>query len=135
RVLFFDRLTQAINQAQRKNWIVSLLFIDLDRFKNVNDTLGHAIGDRLLRQVAARILLGVRTEDTSARLGGDEFAVILSDLTRAQDAGTVAQKILRSLEKPFDLDGHEVFVTASIGIANYPSDSEDPESLIKNADA
>jgi diguanylate cyclase (GGDEF)-like protein/PAS domain S-box-containing protein len=135
RTLCFDRLRQVLGQARRKNWMASFLFVDLDRFKNVNDTLGHLAGDELLRQVAARLKQCVRDEDTVARLGGDEFGVILSDLTRAGDASVVAQKAIEALAKPFDLGGYETFVTASIGIASFPGDSEDPEALIKNADA
>jgi diguanylate cyclase (GGDEF)-like protein/PAS domain S-box-containing protein len=135
RTLCFDRLHQALGQARRKNWIASFLFIDLDRFKNVNDTLGHLAGDELLRQVAARLKHCVRDEDTVARLGGDEFGVILSDLPRADDAAVVAKKAIDALARPFDLGGYEAFVTASVGIASFPRDSENPEALVKNADA
>src|SRR5690349_16633723 len=135
RTLCFDRLHQVLGQARRRGWIASFLFIDLDRFKNVNDTLGHVAGDELLRQVAARLRQCVREEDTVARLGGDEFGVILSDLTRADDASVVAQKLIEALIRPFDLGGYEAFVTASVGIASFPRDSEDPEALVKNADA
>jgi diguanylate cyclase (GGDEF)-like protein/PAS domain S-box-containing protein len=135
RVLCFDRLGQAIGQAQRRDWKVALLFIDLDRFKNVNDTLGHALGDELLRQAAARLAQCVREEDTVARLGGDEFGVILGDMTHAQDAALVAQKILERFAVPFTVGGHEAFVTASIGIASYPVDGADAATLGMNADA
>ena len=135
RTLCFDRLQQVLGRARRKNWIASFLFVDLDRFKNVNDTLGHLAGDQLLREVAARLQQCVREEDTVARLGGDEFGVILSELTRADDASVVAQKLIDALAKPFDLGGCEAFVTASVGIASFPRDSEDPEALVKNADA
>jgi len=135
RTLCFDRLQQALAQARRKNWIASFLFIDLDRFKNVNDTLGHLAGDELLRQVAARLSQCVRVGDTVARLGGDEFGMILSDLAKAYDASLVAKKVIEALARPFDLGGYEAFVTASVGIASFPGDSDDSEALIKNADA
>ena len=135
RVLFNDRLRQAVAQARRNHWIVGVLFLDLDRFKLVNDTLGHASGDLLLKQVADRLSACLRPTDTVGRLSGDEFAVILSELAEAQNAGYVAQKILDALVAPFDLEGSEVFVTASIGITIYPSDSERIDTLIRDADA
>lgn len=135
RVLFNDRLRQAVAQARRNHWIVGVLFLDLDRFKLVNDTLGHASGDLLLKQVAARLSECLRPTDTVGRLSGDEFAVILSELAEAQNAGYVAQKILDALAAPFNLEGSEVFVTASIGITLYPSDSESIDTLIRDADA
>src|ERR1043166_274237 len=135
RGLFYDRLSQALAQAHRHEWAVGVMFIDLDRFKIVNDTLGHGVGDLLLQQVAKRLSGCIRAEDTVARLGGDEFAVMLPDLADAQDAAAVARKILGALAAPFQLDGHEVFVTASIGIASYPRDSHDADTLIKHADA
>lgn len=135
RVLFYDRLKQALAQARRNQWITGVMFIDLDRFKNVNDTLGHAVGDNLLQQVSERLIGSVRTGDTVGRLGGDEFAIVLSDLSSAQDANLVAQKIMVSFKEPFKLAGVELYVTASIGITLYPDDSTDQETLIKNADA
>jgi diguanylate cyclase (GGDEF)-like protein/PAS domain S-box-containing protein len=135
RVLFYDRLKQALAQAKRNQWVTGVMFIDLDRFKNVNDTLGHAVGDRLLQQVSERLVASVRTGDTVGRLGGDEFAIVLLNLTNAQDANLVAQKIMASFKEPFRLTGVELFVTASIGITLYPDDSTDQETLIKNADA
>ncbi|MBX3652296.1 MAG: PAS domain S-box protein [Burkholderiales bacterium] len=135
RVLFNDRLRQSVAHARRNNWTLGVLFLDLDRFKLVNDTLGHATGDLLLKQVAARLTASLRPSDTVARLSGDEFAVILSELSGPQNAGHVAQKILKALAAPIDLDGHEVFVTTSIGITLYPNDSDDIETLIRNADA
>ncbi|MBX9905953.1 MAG: PAS domain S-box protein [Burkholderiales bacterium] len=135
RVLFNDRLRQAVAQARRNHWIVGVLFLDLDRFKLVNDTLGHVSGDLLLKQVAARLSACLRPTDTVGRLSGDEFAVILSELAETQNAGYVAQKILNALAAPFDLEGSEVFVTASIGITLYPSDSESIDTLIRDADA
>ena len=135
RLLFHDRLNHALAQARRAQQLVVLLFLDLDGFKAVNDTLGHAVGDLLLKAVAQRLAGCVRTSDTVARLGGDEFTVILHGLTGVQGAAIVAQKILRTLAQPFTLRGHEVSVTASIGITVYPLDSDTIEGLIKNADA
>jgi len=135
RVLFYDRLKQALAQAQRNHWIVGVLFIDVDRFKNVNDTMGHAVGDRLLQQVSERLKGTVRAGDTVGRLGGDEFAVVLSNLASAQDANLVAQKMMACFTEPFRLEGTEVYVTASIGITLYPNDSTEQDILIRNADA
>ena len=135
RLLFHDRLNHALAQARRAQQLVVLLFLDLDGFKAVNDTLGHALGDLLLKAVAQRLAGSVRTSDTVARLGGDEFTVVLHGLTSVQGAAIVAQKILRAIGQPFTLHGHEVSVTASIGITVYPLDSDTIEGLIKNADA
>jgi diguanylate cyclase (GGDEF)-like protein len=130
-----DRLGQAMTQARRRNWTVGVLFVDLDRFKSVNDTLGHASGDALLREAGARLARAVRAGDTVARVGGDEFVVVLSEIAATQDAARVARKIIDAMAAPFELDGHEVFVTASIGIAAYPSDGQGGETLVRNADA
>ena len=135
RVLLHDRLGQAIAQARRNNCFVGVLFLDLDRFKLVNDTLGHAAGDLLLKQVATRLTQGLRPSDTVGRLSGDEFALILSELVAPQNAGLVAHKLIEKLQLPFDLDGNQVFVTASIGITLYPTDSDNIETLIRDADA
>ncbi|HVO87704.1 MAG TPA: EAL domain-containing protein [Casimicrobiaceae bacterium] len=135
RVLSADRLRQALEQARRKNWIVAVLFIDLDRFKVVNDTLGHAVGDRLLQQVSQRLRGCIRAGDTVGRLGGDEFVIVLSDLNQGPDAGRVAAKVIAAIGHPFELDGHEVFITASIGIAMCPEDGRDADALLRNADA
>ncbi|MET0377760.1 MAG: EAL domain-containing protein [Spongiibacteraceae bacterium] len=134
RLLFRDRLQNALAQAHRNHWITGVLLIDLDRFKVVNDTLGHGFGDRLIQLVAQRLLACLRDGDTVCRLGGDEFAVLLPDLSAADDASQVAQKIAAALAAPFDLDGHEHFVTASIGIAIHPGDGDDADTLIRNAD-
>lgn len=134
RVLFYDRLKQALAQARRNDWITAVMFLDLDRFKNVNDTLGHSAGDELLKQVSGRVTACVRSGDTVGRLGGDEFAIVLSNLTGPSDASLVAQKIMSALGEPFQLDGSEVFVTASTGITLFPTDSEDQDTLIRNAD-
>jgi len=134
RFLFTDRLGQMLTQSRRNGWSVGILYVDLDRFKVVNDTYGHAAGDKLLREAAARLKECVRSGDTVGRLSGDEFAVMLSNLAKADDAGLVAQKIVEALAPPFDLGGQQTYMTASIGIALYPSDGEDSDTLLKNAD-
>jgi diguanylate cyclase (GGDEF)-like protein/PAS domain S-box-containing protein len=135
RVLCFDRLNQALDQAKRKRWNASFMFLDLDRFKAVNDTLGHDAGDEVLLEAARRLSACIRGGDTVARIGGDEFGVVLSDLAQPQDAGIVAGKILGALGRPFAVKGQDVFVTGSIGIASYPADSDSAATLVKNADA
>ena len=135
RFLFHDRLEHAIEQARRRNSGVAVMYVDLDRFKVVNDTLGHTVGDRLLQVVARRLREILRAEDTIARLGGDEFAVILPEVTRAEEAGNVGRKLIGVLRDPITVDGHELHVTASAGISLYPSDGEDIETLLKHADA
>jgi diguanylate cyclase (GGDEF)-like protein/PAS domain S-box-containing protein len=134
RSLLQDRVGQAIARAKRKRELLSLLFIDLDRFKSINDSLGHSVGDRLLQAVAARLLGCTRAADTVARIGGDEFVVLLGDLDRPETARHVAQKLLEALSAPLELDGHGLQVTPSIGIAVYPGDGEDVETLLRNAD-
>ena len=134
RELYRDRLLQAMARAARQEHILALLFLDLDRFKAINDTLGHHIGDVLLQAVAERLKSGLRQEDTLARLGGDEFTLLLPALNHVDGAVLVAQKVLDMLEQPFDIDGHELFISASIGITFYPFDSEDAAVLVKNAD-
>ena len=134
RFLFLDRLGQLLTQTQRNDWSVGILFVDLDRFKAINDTYGHAAGDQLLRQVAARMQTCVRGGDTVGRLSGDEFSVMLSNLAKADDAGLVAQKIVDALAAPFSLDNQQTYISASIGIALYPGDGTDPDTLLKNAD-
>lgn len=134
RTLLQDRLAQTIVQSRRKRWHAGALFVDLDRFKLVNDTLGHHQGDALIREVATRLLECVRPGDTVGRISGDEFAVVLADLARPDDAALVAQKILDALARPFDLGGNEAYVSASIGIAAFPEDGDDAEALLKNAD-
>ncbi len=135
RTLVFDRLSQAITGASRKDREVVVMLIDLDQFKIVNDTLGHAAGDKLLMEAAGRLTSSIRKSDTVARLSGDEFLVILPDLTAATHSAVVAQKILEAFSRPFFIDGREVFVTASIGLTVYPSDGENPDILLRNADA
>jgi len=135
RALFQDRLLQAMANAQRDGEKFAVLFLDLDRFKTINDSLGHPIGDRLLQQAAARLTASVRPIDTVSRQGGDEFVIILLQIKNAADPALLAQKILTSISQPYDIDDLELHVTPSIGIAIYPEDGRDTESLIKNADA
>jgi diguanylate cyclase (GGDEF)-like protein/PAS domain S-box-containing protein len=134
RYLFHDRLLQSVAQAKRSAKVMAVLFIDLDRFKLVNDTLGHRAGDQLLREAALRLAQNVRSGDTVGRFGGDEFGAILSDLGKPSDASVVAQKVIESLAQPFHLDGQETFISASVGITIFPSDGDNPEALIMNAD-
>jgi len=135
RNLLRDRLGQAVALAARDGRQVAVLFADLDRFKLVNDTYGHQLGDQLLAEVGARLRALVRASDTVARVSGDEFVVVLPDVEQADAAATVAQKLLAALGAPFLLAGHEVSVNASVGIALYPSDGADAESMLKAADA
>jgi len=134
RSLFRDRLNQALSQAQRHNIGIAVLFLDLDHFKLINDTLGHSIGDWLLKEVAMRLKTSIRDGDTVARLGGDEFTILLPDISRSEDLAHVAQKILDTISAPLRLDNHDVYVTTSIGISLSPSDGTDSETLIKSAD-
>ena len=135
RRLMQDRLNQAILQARRQQKHVALLFIDLDRFKLVNDTLGHETGDYVLRDIAKRLNKAVREGDTVSREGGDEFLIILPDLDKPEFAQAVATKILNELSKPVEVSGHELTVTASIGISHYPNDATDVQQLLKHADS
>lgn len=134
RALFKDRLQHEIDVAQRKGTLIAVLFIDLDRFKYVNDTLGHEAGDQLLVETSRRIRGSVRQSDTLARIGGDEFTLILADIGRPAAASIVAEKVIRSLQDGFQIDGREVFIGASIGIGLYPDDGRSVATLIKNAD-
>ncbi len=135
RVLFRDRLDHAVAAAERSGKTYALMFLDLDKFKDINDQFGHDAGDQLLVEVAARVTSCARRSDTVARLGGDEFTVILEGLDSADGAANVAQKILDSMDEPFDLAGREVKVTTSIGIALYPDDARDVEDLQRAADS
>jgi diguanylate cyclase (GGDEF)-like protein/PAS domain S-box-containing protein len=134
RILFSDRLAQAISLAQRRKKKLALLFLDLDHFKHINDSLGHAIGDKLLQSAAKRLLSCVRNSDTVSRQGGDEFVILLSQVMQAEDAGISAEKILMALNQPHQIGEHAIYVTASIGIVTYPDDAVDAETLLKNAD-
>jgi diguanylate cyclase (GGDEF)-like protein/PAS domain S-box-containing protein len=135
RVLLADRLEKALERAQRTGSSVSLLFVDLDRFKPVNDSLGHDVGDRLLRQVASRLQACVRSSDTVSRYGGDEFIVMLPDIGQTEDAAVCAEKILKALSAPFSIGVHELSISASIGIAGSSQGLTDSTTLMKNADA
>lgn len=135
RRLMQDRLNQAILQARRQQRHVALMFLDIDRFKLVNDTLGHENGDRVLRDVAKRLSQTVRDGDTVSREGGDEFIIVLSDLDKPESAQMVATKIMAELAKPIDVAGHELTVTASIGISHFPNDATDVQQLLKHADS
>ncbi|MGX4640041.1 EAL domain-containing protein [Massilia sp. SYSU DXS3249] len=134
RLLFQDRLLHAIGRATRESQQLAVMFIDLDRFKNVNDTLGHHVGDELLKQVAAALGKRLREGDTLARLGGDEFIVLLENVTGAHGARQVADKMMGMFEQPFEVAGHELFVTGSIGISLFPEDGLDANLLVRNAD-
>ena len=145
RALFKDRLSLAIDLAKRNDRKLAVLFMDLDNFKRINDTLGHTVGDLLLKTTAERLASTVRGSDavtrdevrgpdSLARLGGDEFTVLLAEIRRGEDAATVAQRILTTLAEPLDLAGHEVTTTLSIGIAVFPDDGDEEETLLKNAD-
>lgn len=144
RAAFSDRLTQAVAVAHRYKRILALLFIDLDDFKRVNDTLGHVVGDQLLREVATRLRKSVRESDTVAhvdsdevvaRMGGDEFTVLLPEISCGGNAATVATRILSALSAPFELADNEVYITPSIGISVFPQDAEDGEYLLNHADS
>jgi diguanylate cyclase (GGDEF)-like protein/PAS domain S-box-containing protein len=134
RSLFFDRLNQATIAAKRNQTSIALLFLDLDGFKQINDTLGHHFGDLLLVKVAGRLGLSVRESDTLARLGGDEFTLILNDAHEYDDVAVVAEKLIESINEPFRLDGHIVNIGVSIGIARYPNDADTKALLIVVAD-
>jgi len=135
RLLFNDRLTLAVAQAHRHNQKLAVLFLDLDRFKVINDSLGHSVGDELLRQVAERIQEHVREGDTVARLGGDEFTLLVPGINAEEDAAKIAKKICDAIHAPFWIDGRELFVTTSLGVSVYPSDGHDAETLVRNADS
>ncbi len=147
RALFMERLNQSLASAQRQGQTLAMLFLDLDRFKRINDTLGHTLGDRLLQAVSERLKKCLRSTDTIARgdpltssdsvarLGGDEFIVTISDIARGEDAARIARRIIDSMADPFKLDEHEVFITGSIGISLFPHDGGDAGTLLKNADS
>jgi diguanylate cyclase (GGDEF)-like protein/PAS domain S-box-containing protein len=134
RVLLNDRLTEALSLAHRYQRQLAVLFLDVDRFKHINDSLGHMIGDRLLQSIAQRLLGCVRESDTVSRQGGDEFVILLSEVAHACDATVCADKILAALRVPHTIDQHEVHITASIGIVTYPDDGSDADALMKHAD-
>ena len=135
RTLLNDRLTHAITVARRHRAGLALLYLDLDRFKNINDSLGHLVGDHLLKSVAMRLSECVRASDTVSRLGGDEFVIVLSEMTHARDAAICAEKLLQAVRMPHVMDSHELHVTASIGVSVYPEDGNNIEALLQNADS
>jgi diguanylate cyclase (GGDEF)-like protein/PAS domain S-box-containing protein len=134
RGLFDDRLRMAISDSQRRNEVVGVFYLDLDRFKHINDTLGHAVGDALLSQVAERIVGSLRETDTVSRRGGDEFTVILPRLERTDDLATLAQRLLHAFATPFECLDHRIYVTTSIGVASFPADARDGDGLVQCAD-
>jgi diguanylate cyclase (GGDEF)-like protein/PAS domain S-box-containing protein len=134
RRLFRDRLTVALAHARRLKHPLAVMFLDLDRFKVVNDTLGHSVGDEFLKAVAMRLQATLREEDSVARMGGDEFTVLLADLKTSNDAAKIAQKVLETVAQPLAIEGTELFLTTSIGIALFPSDGDTAETLLANAD-
>ncbi len=134
RTLFFDRLHHSVAFARRNNRMMGLLFLDLDGFQSINDTFGHSAGDMVLKSAAQRLKGCVRESDTVARMGGDEFALILTTITKEQDAALVSEKIIRTFDAPFRLDGKECFIGASIGISLYPDNGDDAQILLKKAD-
>jgi diguanylate cyclase (GGDEF)-like protein/PAS domain S-box-containing protein len=134
RMLFYDRLTQALSLARRDERGVAVLFMDLDQFKLVNDTLGHAAGDRLLVETARRLQQAVRDSDTVARVGGDEFTLLLRNIEEGADAARAAQKVLEAIARPIELDGQRLYLTTSIGISLFPADGEEAEALLTSAD-
>jgi diguanylate cyclase (GGDEF)-like protein len=135
RRLFYDRVKHAIQRVHRKGGRVAVLFLDLDQFKNINDTLSHQIGDRLLQQVAHRLAAQVREEDTLGRLGGDEYVLLMDGDIDLNDLSTVANKLLATFQQPFQVEGHDLYPSASLGISLYPDDASDADQLLRNADA
>jgi diguanylate cyclase (GGDEF)-like protein/PAS domain S-box-containing protein len=134
RMLFMERLRLQLAQAKRQNRRLSIVYFDLDRFKFVNDTLGHSVGDEFLQTVATRLKGLVREMDTVARVGGDEFVILIPDVARAEDISVIAQKLLNSVARPLQVEGRALQITASAGVSTYPADGEDAETLLRNAD-
>lgn len=134
RMLFNDRLNLELAHAQRNQKRLAVMLLDLDRFKDVNDTLGHSVGDQLLQAVGGRLARLMRKSDTVARMGGDEFLLLLPEITWVEDPAKIAQKVLDAFRQTFVFDGHELYITPSIGIAIYPPDGEDADTLVRNAD-
>jgi diguanylate cyclase (GGDEF)-like protein/PAS domain S-box-containing protein len=134
RLLLIDRLDRAIESAHRRGSLLAVLFMDLDRFKYVNDCLGHAVGDQLLRSVAGRLVAGVRRSDTVSRHGGDEFVVLLAEVACAEDAASIADNLLARIAAPHCIEGQDLQVTASVGIGVHPADGTDADAILKKAD-
>ena len=135
RMLLDERLIQAVRRSERSGKPFAVMFVDLDRFKAVNDTYGHVVGDRLLKAVSDRMQGCVRGEDTVARVGGDEFIVVLAELARGVDAGLVGEKMLKELARPFEVEAHQLDIGASVGISVYPDDARDVQTLLLHSDA
>ena len=134
RVLLNDRLHQALTAVKRNSGAGALMMLDLDRFKDINDSLGHSTGDTLLKEVGQRLTGILRKSDTVSRMGGDEFVLLLPSIANSESSAVIAGKIVRAFRKPFFCDNHTLKVTTSIGIANFPDDGEDAETVLKNAD-
>ena len=134
RALLKDRFTLALAHARRKKEALAVMFVDLDLFKNINDTFGHDAGDQLLQGIAGRLLDCVRESDTVSRLGGDEFILLLSEIEHAENVAMLAGKVIEAIKQPLTVGGNKLSITASIGIALFPNDGEDIETLLKNAD-
>lgn len=134
RMLFSDRLAQALAQAHRRKKKFAVMLLDLDHFKDVNDSLGHSVGDQLLRAVGNRLRGLLRKGDTIARVGGDEFLLLVSEIARLKDVKTVAQKILDAFQKSVVFDSHTLQISASIGVAIYPDDGDNDDTLLHHAD-
>jgi diguanylate cyclase (GGDEF)-like protein/PAS domain S-box-containing protein len=135
RVLLTDRITQAVAMAHRNETLVAVMFLDLDRFKNVNDSLGHSVGDKLLQEVAARLKAAMRASDTVSRLGGDEFVILMPEAADQAAIAVAARKVLEAVGRPYSIDGYELMSTPSLGISVFPGDGQDVETLLRNADA
>lgn len=135
RLLLNERLEQAVKHAERHNTLLAVIFLDLDNFKHINDSLGHPVGDQLLQEVAKKLLQATRQDDTVARIGGDEFVLLLEDIGKPENAGIAAQKITAMFTEPFQLAEHSIRVTASLGICICPQDGLDPDTLLRNADS
>jgi len=134
RMVLNEHISHSISLARRYHRNIAVLFVDLDGFKDINDSLGHATGDKLLQSVSKRLLSSVRASDTVSRRGGDEFVILLSEITHPMDAATSAQKILSSLRSPHSIEGYDLLVRCSIGISIFPDDGDDSETLVRNAD-
>ena len=134
RMLLKDRVGQAISLARRHRCHAAVLFLDLDGFKHINDSLGHLIGDRLLQSVAKRLLDCVRSPDSVIRQGGDEFIVVIQELKHLEDAVTTVARLLKTVADVHSIDQHEISITSSVGVSVYPGDGQDPETLVRNAD-
>jgi diguanylate cyclase (GGDEF)-like protein len=135
RILLLDRFNMAAALAHRNKARLAVMLLDVDNFKSINDTFGHEFGDRILQAIGNRLTGVIRASDTLARLGGDEFMLVMPETNRRKDAAATAQKIMDSFTEPFSIDGHQINLSISIGIAIYPDDAEDMETLMKKSDA